>query len=160
MRHHYRSPILINLLTCLASVCAIQTGTDDVAAHWADDWLGDWKRDGQTVLFGPNNTNSDPEACELSHVTAFEMSKGRAPVFFSTSPTDNFEQPKIVPMNDTAGEQWEFDAVSDDGLSGVILGFYRDPNYSVLGAGNCMSSLGGLYSLSVVSGAIGTNFTP
>ncbi|EOO03341.1 hypothetical protein UCRPA7_1186 [Phaeoacremonium minimum UCRPA7] len=64
------------------------------------------------------------------------MSKGRSPVFFSTSSTDDFELPKIVPMNETAGEQWEFDAVSDDGLSGVILGFYRDPNYSVLGSGN------------------------
>ena len=136
MRHHYWPPIFINLLACFASVYARQTGTEDDAADWTDTWLEDWKRDGQTVLLRPNTTNSESEACELSHVTAFEMSKGRAPVFFSTSPTDNFEQPKIVPMNGTAGEQWEFDAVSDDGLSGVILGFYRDPNYSVLGAGN------------------------
>ncbi len=160
MRHRYWSPILINLLASLASVCASQTGTEDATARWAEDWLGDWKRDGQTVLLGPNSTNSESEACELSHVTAFEMSKGRAPVFFSTSPTDNFEQPKIVPMNDTAGEQWEFDAVSDDGLSGVILGFYRDPNYSVLGAGNRTSNLGCSYPLSAVSGAIESNFAP
>lgn len=93
-------------------------------------WLGEWKEQ-QTVLGIDASA-----ACEVSHVTAYEKSKGRKPVSFSTSPTDDPELPRIVPMNETAGEQWEFDAVSDDGLSGIIFGFYRDPNYSVLGAGN------------------------
>ncbi|SPO07539.1 uncharacterized protein DNG_10233 [Cephalotrichum gorgonifer] len=93
-------------------------------------WLGDWKE--QQAVLGSDTIG----ACEVSHVTAYEISKGRKPVKFSTSPTDDPELPRISPMNETAGEQWEFDAVSEDGLSGVIFGFYRDPNYSVLGAGN------------------------
>jgi len=106
---------------------AVAQGADTA---WSETWLGDWKQ--QQIVLGSDIT----ALCTVSHVTAFEMSKGRAPVFFSTSPTDDFELPKIVPMNETAGEQWEFDAVSEDGLSGVIFGFYRDPNYSVLGSGN------------------------
>ncbi|KAK3369533.1 hypothetical protein B0T24DRAFT_580545 [Lasiosphaeria ovina] len=101
------------------------------STEWSDDgWLGEWKS--QQLILGSDIA----EACETSRVSAFEMSKGRKPVRFSTSPTDNWELPRIVPMNETAGEQWEFDAVSDDGLSGLIFGFYRDPNYSVLGSGN------------------------
>ena len=130
MRHHARHLFLAGVLSLSSIPFVLTHDANDAAADWTDDWLGEWKRD-QTVL-GVNNT----DGCHISHVTAFEMSKGRKPVFFSTEPTDNFELPKIVPMNETAGEQWEFDAVSDDGLSGVILGFYRDPNYSVLGAGN------------------------
>lgn len=45
-------------------------------------------------------------------------------------------QPAIMPMNTTAGEQWEFDGVSEDGTQAFIFGFYRDPNYSFLGTGN------------------------
>lgn len=40
------------------------------------------------------------------------------------------------PMNSTAGEQWEFDGVSEDGKQAFIFGVYRDPDYSFLGTGN------------------------
>ncbi|KAK3296557.1 uncharacterized protein B0H64DRAFT_442862 [Chaetomium fimeti] len=64
------------------------------------------------------------------------MARKRDPVFFSTSPLDDLEQPKIEPMNSTAGEQWEFDGVSEDGTQAFVFGFYRDPNFSFFGAGN------------------------
>ncbi|KAI0867262.1 hypothetical protein GGS24DRAFT_495459 [Hypoxylon argillaceum] len=57
-------------------------------------------------------------------------------VFFSTSPLDDFELPKIDPPNATAGEQWEFDGISEDGMESFVFGFYRDPNYSFFGTGN------------------------
>lgn len=119
---------------CLLSSLLVVSGLDTAPIgrfEGVEDWLGEWSQQEQVVL-GSTIT----QACEVSHVTAFEMSKGRAPVDFSTSPTHDFELPKIVPMNGTAGEQWEFDGVSEDGLSGFIFGFYRDPNYSLLGSGN------------------------
>lgn len=66
------------------------------------------------------------------------MARGRAPVFFSTGQLQEWgwEEPSVNPMNSTAGEQWEFDGVSDDGLHAFIFGVYRDPNYSFLGTGN------------------------
>ncbi len=120
--------ILTIAITLFSSLCACDEVVLDSSASF--EWVGDWKQ--QQVALG-----LDPSAaCTVSHVTAFEVSKGRTPVSFSTSPEDDFELPRIVPMNETAGEQWEFDAVSEDGKSGIIFGFYRDPNYSVLGSGN------------------------
>jgi hypothetical protein len=93
-------------------------------------WLGQWKE--QQIL-----GVSDAEvACEISRVTAHEIAKGKTPVRFSTSPEENFEFPRIVPSNETGADQWEFDGVSEDGLQGFTFGFYRDPNYAILGSGN------------------------
>ncbi|KAI4158638.1 MAG: hypothetical protein L6R39_000493 [Caloplaca ligustica] len=64
------------------------------------------------------------------------MEKTRKAVFFAADPLDDPESPKMLPLNTTGGEQWEFDGVSNDGLSMFYFGFYRDPNYSVLGTGN------------------------
>ncbi|KAL8704422.1 MAG: hypothetical protein Q9201_002413 [Fulgogasparrea decipioides] len=64
------------------------------------------------------------------------MEKTRKPVFFGLDPMDDPESPKMLPLNTTGGEQWEFDGVSDDGMSMFYFGFYRDPNYSILGTGN------------------------
>ncbi|KAM7212884.1 hypothetical protein V8F06_011734 [Rhypophila decipiens] len=76
--------------------------------------------------------------CTIHRVTRYEVSghHGRAPVSFSASSIDDFELPMIEPMNGTAGEQWEFDGISSDGLRAFIFGFYRDPNYDILGTGN------------------------
>lgn len=74
--------------------------------------------------------------CRTSHVTRYEMARKRHPVHFSTDPLDDFEWPRIEPMNSTAGEQWEFDGISEDGTEAFCFGFYRDPNYSFLGTGN------------------------
>lgn len=44
-------------------------------------------------------------------------------------------------MNKTSGEQWEFDGISKDTKTGLVIGFYRDPNYAILGTGNFWVSL-------------------
>lgn len=44
--------------------------------------------------------------------------------------------PKLSAMNSTAWEQWVFDATSDDGASGIMVGLCRDPNYAFFGQGN------------------------
>ncbi|KAM0334357.1 hypothetical protein ACHAQA_001383 [Verticillium albo-atrum] len=64
------------------------------------------------------------------------MAKGRKVADFTVDATENFELPKIQPLNSSAGEQWEFDGVSEDGMQSFIFGFYRDPNYAILGTGN------------------------
>ncbi|KAG6353648.1 hypothetical protein INS49_005356 [Diaporthe citri] len=80
---------------------------------------------------------TDGDGCTVSHLTTYEMEKDRKKrVFFSTSPLDDPEAPKMLPLNSTGGEQWEFDGVSDDGLTMFCIGFYRDPNYAILGTGN------------------------
>ncbi|KAK6065744.1 hypothetical protein SCUP234_12419 [Seiridium cupressi] len=58
------------------------------------------------------------------------------PASFATGGLNSWWMPAIEPMNGTGGEQWEFDGVSLDGGEAFIFGFYRDPNYSILGSGN------------------------
>lgn len=94
---------------------------------WPAEWAQEWPIDAHA---------SAEEGCEVSHLNAFEMEKGRKPVYFSTKALDDPEAPKMLPLNSTGGEQWEFDGVSDDGLLAFCFGFYRDPNYAILGAGN------------------------
>lgn len=66
------------------------------------------------------------------------MARDRKPAFFSTGQSEDWiwEEPSVVSMNSTAGEQWEFDGVSEDGKQAFIFGIYRDPDYSFLGTGN------------------------
>lgn len=116
---HFFSPTLGTL--CLAtSVHCWQYG-------WPNKWDKYWPSD--------LDTSVDDE-CTINHLTAFEMGKTRKPVFFGADPLDDPESPKMLPLNTTGGEQWEFDGVSSDGRSIFYFGFYRDPNYSVLGTGN------------------------
>lgn len=75
-------------------------------------------------------------ACTVSHVGRYDVARRQDTVFFSTSPLDDFELPKIDPPNATAGEQWEFDGISEDGMESFVFGFYRDSNYSFFGTGN------------------------
>ncbi|MCJ1280160.1 hypothetical protein MMC21_007987 [Puttea exsequens] len=89
----------------------------------------------------PGQKVMQESGCTVNHLTAFEMAKGKAPMFFSTGPQDSFEEPKIQPPNGTAGEQWEFDGISEDGMLAFIFGFYRDPNYAILGTGNLRLSV-------------------
>ncbi|RYP81368.1 hypothetical protein DL769_002014 [Monosporascus sp. CRB-8-3] len=74
--------------------------------------------------------------CRVSRVTRYDMARGKVEVPISRSPHDNFEWPRIEPMNSTASEQWEFDGISQDGKESFCFGFYRDPTYSFLGTGN------------------------
>lgn len=90
-------------------------------------WTKDWKNEPLVQV------SSD---CKVSHASRYTMAKKNEPVFFLSTPEHDFEQPAIEPMNATAGEQWEFDGISDDGLEAFVFGFYRDPNYSFLGTGN------------------------
>ncbi|KAK2624908.1 hypothetical protein QTJ16_006101 [Diplocarpon rosae] len=116
-------------ILCAHGAPALEDSSPVVPDGWAEAEV--W--DASQSILGSEAT----EACEVSHVTAFEMAKGRhPPVVFSTSADDYPEMPRIVPSNSSAGEQWEFDAFSDDAQSGIIFGFYRDPTYSFLGSGN------------------------
>ncbi|GLI77208.1 hypothetical protein PoHVEF18_005494 [Penicillium ochrochloron] len=79
------------------------------------------------------------QACKASHYTAYETYD--KPIDFRTSPLDPLDGPKLNPMNKTAGEQWEFDGIDETGKAGLVIGFYRDPNYAILGTGNFRVSL-------------------
>ncbi|TQN64068.1 Diels-Alderase ccsF, partial [Colletotrichum shisoi] len=95
---------------------------------WSPDRDEHWTVDGQQAVLGG------------------QMGKGREPVYFSTAPLDDPEAPKMLPLDSTGGEQWEFDAVSDDGTLTFVIGFYRDPNYAILGTGNLRLSAELAYS--------------
>ena len=102
-----------------------------LARCWQYDWPERWNQ------YWPSDLDTSVnDACTISHLTAFEMEKTRRPVFFGSDPLDDPESPKMLPLNTTGGEQWEFDGVSGDGMSMFYFGFYRDPNYSILGTGN------------------------
>jgi len=105
---------------------------------WPEEWESKWltpQAQQQAVLGGDSN------GCKVSKLDAFEMSKTKDPIFFSTGGLDHFISPKMVPLNGTAGEQWEFDGVSEDGKLAFVFGFYRDPNYAILGSGNLRVSV-------------------
>ncbi|KAI0854669.1 hypothetical protein F4860DRAFT_522727 [Xylaria cubensis] len=95
--------------------------------NWPEEWREKWPVDASV---------SAQEGCTISHLDAFDMEKGRKPVFFSRDPLDDPIAPKMSPLNSTGGEQWEFDGVSEDGLLAFCFGFYRDSNYAILGSGN------------------------
>lgn len=110
------------------------------ARGWIYDppsWNASWFEQGSQHVLGPGGGVE----CTISHLTAFEMSKTKDPIFFSTGGEDHFISPKMRPLNRTAGEQWEFDGVSEDAKQAFVFGFYRDPNYAILGAGNLRVSV-------------------
>ncbi|KAF7163382.1 hypothetical protein CNMCM6106_000332 [Aspergillus hiratsukae] len=104
-----------------------------LAACWDYDfpghWEAHWPYKAQVGLGGM-------EDCTTSYMTAYEVAKSNVPIWLSTSPMDDFEAPKILPLNASSGEQWEFDGVSADGMNAFIFGFYRDPGLSLMGSGN------------------------
>lgn len=117
----------------LSLIILVLSGTIHASSHddFSNDWLASWPGVGGTNL--PQETY---EACTVSHAKAYDMAKKGAPVHFKTDPMEDWLLPGIEPMNKTAGEQWTFDGVSEDGLQSFIIGHYRDPNYSIIGAGN------------------------
>ncbi|KAM0323351.1 hypothetical protein ACHAQA_008944 [Verticillium albo-atrum] len=78
--------------------------------------------------------DESPSNCKISQTTAFQQHDG--PVDFSESPTEHLETPKLSSINATAWEQWEFDGTAESGMSGIIMGFSRDPSYPFFGQGN------------------------
>ncbi|CAI7675539.1 unnamed protein product [Penicillium discolor] len=107
---------LLGATTCTAAKLKVPRG-----------WTKEWKHE-------PLVQVSDD--CTVSYASRYDMARGTTPVFFLSTSEYDFEQPAIEPMNATAGEQWEFDGISNDGLEAFVFGFYRDPNYSFLGTGN------------------------
>ncbi|KAJ4294704.1 hypothetical protein N0V88_004938 [Collariella sp. IMI 366227] len=113
------------------ATAAVLLSLASLAASWEYSWPEEWNQD------WPDNEEAwSSEECTVSTMGQFEMQKSRKPVYFSTDPLDDPEAPKIFPLNSTGSEQYEFDGVSEDGLLAFCLGFYRDPNYAVLGTGN------------------------
>lgn len=112
-----------------ATTCTAWSLSSTVAAPWLESWPAP-----QNPLYGPSNSKS----CVVSKTGRHEMANGRekVPTVTSHGPNWDWEQPAITPLNSTAGEQWEFDGVSEDGKQAFIFGLYRDPNYSFLGTGN------------------------
>ncbi|KAK8038476.1 hypothetical protein PG993_006887 [Apiospora rasikravindrae] len=113
---------------------------------WSESWPMHWSNPATKGL----SENQEPlvmdeytgnSACIISNLTAYEMAKGMQAVDFTRDAMENFERPKIRPLNSSAGEQWEFDGVSEDGMQSFVFGFYRDPNYAILGTGNFRLSM-------------------
>lgn len=95
----------------------------------------------QRVLLANGIDENTGTNCRISKVGRFDAAKRGQPVRFSDANSDSFEWPGVEPLNATAGEQWEFDGISSDGKASFIFGFYRDPNYSILGTGNLRASI-------------------
>lgn len=104
---------------------------------WQFDWPTEWS---DKWTLGTGHTQQailGDESCKVSHIGAFEMQKTREPaIFFGSGGKHHPLSPKLIPLNSTGAEQWEFDGVSADGKMAFVFGFYRDPNYSIMGSGN------------------------
>jgi hypothetical protein len=112
--------VSVAVLSLLAPAFAWEYG-------FRDSWVSQWQQGSQLVF---------NDECKVSRMTAFEIPKQTSDIWLSTSPLDDIEAPKILPLNASSGEQWEFDGVSDDGMNAFIFGFYRDPGLSLMGSGN------------------------
>jgi hypothetical protein len=101
------------------------------ALAWEYNFPGQWEQ-----VWQQNAQIAISEQCQTSRMTAFEVPKSNGDIWISTSSLDDMEAPKILPLNSSSGEQWEFDGISDDGMNAFIFGFYRDPGLSLMGSGN------------------------
>lgn len=68
-------------------------------------WSHEWDSGYDTKWMGQNAQQVIDETCKVSHLTAFQMSKTKDPIFFSTGGLDHPMSPKMLPLNSTAGEQ-------------------------------------------------------
>ena len=137
------APIVIRCLSVLTSLLIVPAQSNT----WLEPWPADWIEKSSLQFQDPQQAHAGPDGawssghCETSNLTAFEMEKGRKVVNFATRAVEDLELPKIRPLNSSGGEQWEFDGVSEDGMQSFIFGFYRDPNYAILGTGNFRLSI-------------------
>ncbi len=130
---------LIHLFGLLATTIA-------TSHDWPEPWPSHWREPSSDVFPGQQVPllveDTDAEGgCQKSNITSNEMAKGRKIVDFPTKAVGNLEEPKLKPLNSSGGEQWEFDGISEDGMQSFIFGFYRDPNYAILGTGNLRLSI-------------------
>ncbi|TDZ60829.1 Diels-Alderase ccsF [Colletotrichum trifolii] len=138
---------LATALLVSSAAWGVKTASEPWPLHWKSPNLAglavasEDQQQQQLMTDAIEPSSSSSSGCQVSNLTAYDMAKGRRIVDFTRGATDSFETPKIRPLNSTAGEQWAFDGVSADGTQSFIFGFYRDPNYSILGAGNLRLSL-------------------
>ncbi|KAI1820161.1 hypothetical protein F4861DRAFT_524183 [Xylaria intraflava] len=84
--------------------------------------------------------HGDADECQSSHMSAYnKWAAGDVPFFDSNS--HHPLKPHFTSLNASTGEQWEFDAVSADGDAGILIAFYRDPEFSFLGPGDLRINL-------------------
>lgn len=83
-------------------------------------------------VFEDSDNDECRESCFTTTVGAYQTVK--SPIWFSQSSSDSFERSKLSGINDTAFEQWYFEAVSKAG-DAFIASFGRDPSYKPLGYG-------------------------
>lgn len=130
---------LIYLYGLLATVTA-------TSHEWPEPWPSHWREPSsdvfpaQQVPLSVEDTDAG-RGCRISNITSNEMAKGRTVVDFPLKAVGSLEEPKLQPLNASGGEQWEFDGISEDGMQSFIFGFYRDPNYAILGTGNLRLSI-------------------
>jgi len=86
-------------------------------------------------------TLEDEESqCQVSHMSAYgSLTSGAVPFF--TSNSHHPLAPHFTSSNASTGEQWEFDAISAGGDSGILIAFYRDPEFNFLGPGDLRINL-------------------
>jgi hypothetical protein len=78
--------------------------------------------------------------CQISHLTAYgSLTSGAVPFF--TSNSHHPLAPHFTSFNASTGEQWEFDAISAGGDAGILIAFYRDPEFNFLGPGDLRINL-------------------
>jgi hypothetical protein len=130
------------LVICWTSLFSPSSASWDYGwpSEWDSKWLAGATPDA-SLQFPSSSLGTSDSDCVTSHLTAYEMEKGRKPINFTTDPLDHPLNPKILPLNSTGGEQYEFDGVSADGTMAFCFGFYRDPNYAILGTGNLRTSV-------------------
>lgn len=100
----------------------------------------------ESILIDPGARQSqlvlDHEAheCQVSHMSAYgDLAPGQVPFFDSNS--HHPLKPHFTSFNASTGEQWEFDAISTGGEAGILIAFYRDPEFSFLGPGDLRINL-------------------
>lgn len=72
--------------------------------------------------------------CKTSRMSAYASLPSQLIDIHPTARSPVF--PSLPSLNSTTGEQWEFDAISSAADSGILVAFYRDPEFAFLGAGN------------------------
>lgn len=83
------------------STLVISAALNAVAQSWSHEWNSDY----DFIWTGQDAQKIIDESCKVSHTTAFQMSKTKDPIFFSTNDQTHPISPKLVPLNGTGGEQ-------------------------------------------------------
>jgi hypothetical protein len=89
-----------------------------------------------------SSLSSQASSCTRTSFEAFEALRSGPVPHVPDASKPQLSSPRFLEgLNASAGEQWAFDATSNDGTSGLMLAFYHDPTYAFLGPGNLRLSL-------------------